>query len=234
MSEARTFTFPTRGGGGSSVVPWMAARDADVTAVSFPDRNAPKKAEAQKPVAAPPPQERRSIPPPAALPTPPPGSSSLFPRGPELAMELEGKIAAFAQAIGELALAKHKTLVSVEGELLELSIAIASAIVERELDADTHRVLVRAALGELGGKPTEVKVRASREAHTALADEHGHASIELEGHTIPISLDPSLSGLGCIVENGDGRVDGRVESRLESARTAMREAMQARRLSEEG
>jgi hypothetical protein len=232
MSDARAFAFPSRGGG-PGVLPWMAARNAEVSELSFPDRHGAK-VEAPKPVAAPPVAPPRSIPPPAALPTPPPGTNSLFPHGPELALELEGKIAAFAQAIGELALAKRKALVSVEGELLELSVAIASAILERELDAETHRVLVRAALGELGGKPADVKIRASREAHSALADEEGHASIELDGHAIPIALDTSLAGLGCVVENGDGRVDGRIETRLESARTAMREAMAARRISEEG
>jgi hypothetical protein len=236
-TDARAFVFPDRTPAATQV-PWMKQNQGvEVTTVSFVDRNAPKP-EPERVVVAPPPppSERRSLPPPAALPTPPPGSNSLFPHGPELAVELQGHIAAFAQAIGELAVAKEKAFVAAEAELLELSVAIASAIVERELgrDRETHLVLVRAALRELGGKPEDVRIRASREAHAALANDDGDAMVELEGTSIAISLDPSLTGLGCIVENGDGRVDGTLDQRLESARLAMREAFHARRLSEEG
>ncbi len=51
----------------------------------------------------------------------------------------------------------------------------------------------------------------------------GTATIESDGIAVPVILDASLPGLGCVVEDDRSCVDARLGERLEIIRGALRE-----------
>ena len=138
-----------------------------------------------------------------------------------MAIELESRIEAFAEAAAELAVARTKIAASMEEELLELALEIAGAIVEREVERDheLHGQLARAALQTLGD-PAHATLRASRDAYAAIVDAYDAPEIDVDGSRVTVTLDPSIDGLGCIAENDHARVDGRVSERLRAVRRA--------------
>jgi hypothetical protein len=150
---------------------------------------------------------------------PPPLDMSREPAVRELPPEA---VAAFARAAIELAAARQTALAEVEHQLLELSVSIASVIIEREIEThpDLHGKLARAALSALttSGTPT---LRASRESYGAILDVFGEPFVELDGAKVRVELDPSLEGLGVVAETAHVRVDGRVTERLRMVLRAM-------------
>lgn len=140
---------------------------------------------------------------------------------------------AFAQAALELASLRARTLLSVESELLELSVNIASAIVEREIEADPSilAALGKAAISALGDT-SSARLRASGDAYRAISEVYGEAALDVDGVRVELVLDHSLAGLGVYAEAGASRVDGRVSERLSAVLRAL-EAEHRRTAAEE-
>ncbi len=184
--------------------------------------------------------------PPPPLRTPPPGSASVLPPPPEvsgpsedslgaeLAEALQQRIEAFAEAALELAAARNRVLAQAEGELLALAVEVARAIVEEELRSDPqlHLTLARSALQAIG-EAEQVVLRASPSAYDAILEAQGGAFLVVHGTRVEVQVDPTLQGLGCVVETGEARVDGRVEERLRAVRMAFEEEHRRHRAAEE-
>lgn len=153
---------------------------------------------------------RLSVPPPPVLITrPPPSIEAAAP--PITPAEQE----AYANAALELASLRARVLANAEGQLLELAVAIAEAIIERAIERDpaVHGALARAAVAALGDT-SHAKLRVSRAAFKAISQVHGEAAVDVDGVRVELTLDNSLEGLSVIAEAGASRVDGRVSERL--------------------
>ncbi|MBI2893695.1 MAG: hypothetical protein HYY06_09100 [Deltaproteobacteria bacterium] len=148
---------------------------------------------------------------------PAPGQSSppAAPPAPASIPADDPRLVAFARAAAELGAARAQVLSSVEGQLLELAVAIASSVIDREIEVDPelHGSLARAALATLGSAPG-ARLRASRDAHAAIVAVFGSPTVTMDGLTVQVTMDPALEGLGCIAENEHTRVDGRIGERL--------------------
>ncbi|HEX4354235.1 MAG TPA: hypothetical protein VHZ95_15005, partial [Polyangiales bacterium] len=81
-----------------------------------------------------------------------PGARSNPPPANDTQHALSGHAEAFANAAIELAIARAATLTVLEDQLLDLAIEVASALIERELEAapELHAALAKAALASLG------------------------------------------------------------------------------------
>lgn len=213
MSDLRPHSFPAAGKlqGGPA---WMSHRSPAVSPILFPGPGGvPTIAASQPdeddsrisdiPLEGEEPMPRKSAAPPAPPPGPPPIPAD------------DPRLVAFARAAADLGAARAQILASVEGQLLELALAIASSIIEREieLDPELHQGLARAALATLGSAPG-ARLRASREAHAAIVAALGSPVVTADGIEVQLTMDPTLEGLGCIAENEHTRVDGRVGERL--------------------
>jgi len=160
---------------------------------------------------------------------PPPGLGSLVPGGrsnPPPANDfasgpVDVRLESFAAAAVELAIARASTLANLEGQLLDLAIDIASAIIEREVELDSglHGVLARAALRTLGDC-TRATLRTSPEAFSAVTEYIGGERLEIDGVRIEVIADGSIPGLGCIVDAEHVRIDASVTERLRAVRIA--------------
>lgn len=165
---------------------------------------------------------------PSPLP-PPPSLGSLLPGGrsnPPPANDaasgpVDVRVETFAAAAIELAIARTSTLATLEGQLLDLAIDIASAIIDREveLDSELHCVLARAALRTLGNC-ARATLRTSPEAFAAVTEYIGGEHLEIAGVRVEIIADASIPGLGCIVDADHVRVDASVSARLRAVRIA--------------
>jgi flagellar assembly protein FliH len=147
----------------------------------------------------------------------------------------EASAAAFARAALEHATASARAVAGVEEQLLELALAIAAAIVEREVERDSllHAALARSALETLGDS-AGAKLRASHDAYAAILDALGAPLIVVDGVTVQVTLDPTLEGVGCVVENEHGRVDSRIAERLRAVRRALDDERRRRDIEEAG
>jgi flagellar biosynthesis/type III secretory pathway protein FliH len=134
---------------------------------------------------------------------------------PRLEAELMETIGVFARAAASLAAARAQVLSTVERDLVDLSLAIASAVLEREIanDPQLHVVLAHAALATIGD-PQGVRLRASRAAHEAISEITGGGPLSWEGIAVEVILDETLEGLGVVAEGEAVRVDARVHERL--------------------
>jgi hypothetical protein len=222
---------PSAAAAGASGAPSMAPPSGDPAAVAAGANVAPGgpgSAGASVPPSGPgsagasvPPGGPRSLIPPAGIgpagtPSQPPDSG--MPRVAADPRDAE----AFASAVAELTRARAAALAEAERALLELSVHIAEALVERELrdDPTLHRALVRAALAPLEDqRPTAV--RASRDAFGAIVDAFGTPAVDVDGVVVPVVLDASLDGLGVVVDGPAMRVDGRVSERLRAVARAL-------------
>jgi hypothetical protein len=159
-----------------------------------------------------------------------PGGRSVMPPAFDSAdFRHEGGMNAFAEAVTELAIARASVLASVESDLLDLSLQIASAIVETEVEhnPELHSTLVRAALRTLGDF-SRVRIRTSREAFGALVEHMGSANFEMNGIAVELIADASIPGLGCIIDEEQVRVDATVAERLRSVRIAFEDERRRR------
>jgi hypothetical protein len=163
---------------------------------------------------------------------PPPRIGSLLPGGrsnPPPASDprddiLAEHIQAFASAAIELAIARSATLAVLEGQLLDLSIEVAEALIEREVEADPklHGALARAALQSLGDA-THVTLRTSLDGFEAVVAALGGPEVEVRGVRVQIVADAAIPGLGCVVDGDNVRVDATVSERLHAVRRAFEE-----------
>ena len=140
--------------------------------------------------------------------------------------ELQAEVEVFSQGAAALATAHARALRDVEGQLISLAVDIAQCIVEREIQEDPrlHQALARAALETLGD-PHNTELLASADAFESLVDVIGEAFVELDGVRVPIRVDPSLQGLGCVARNETSQVDGRVRERLRAVRQSFADAV---------
>ena len=162
-------------------------------------------------------------PPPVVITRPPPMPNTDVPPPPEPPPPLTPEEQeAFALAALELASLRARTLMNVESEVLELAVAIASSIIEREvkLDPSLYEQLARSAVAVLGDT-SHAKLRVSRAAHRAISEIHGEPAVDVDGVRVELTLDNSLEGLSVIAESGASRVDGRVSERLAAVMRAM-------------
>jgi hypothetical protein len=163
---------------------------------------------------------------------PPPGLGSLIPgarSAPPPANDtgyavLREHADAFANAAIELALARAATITVLEGQLLDLSIEIASALIERavELEPALHAALARAALSSLGDA-TAVTLRTSPDAFGPVCQVLGGEDCEVRGVRVHVAADSAIPGLGCVVDGENMRVDATVSERLRAVRRAFEE-----------
>jgi vacuolar-type H+-ATPase subunit E/Vma4 len=128
---------------------------------------------------------------------------------------------AFANAALELAIARAATLAVLEGQLLDLAVEIASAIIEHEVEStpELHAALARAALGSLGDS-THVTLRTSPDGFATICASLGGEEIDVRGVRVQVVADPSIPGLGCVVDGDSVRVDATVSERLRAVRRA--------------
>ncbi|MDH5491324.1 MAG: flagellar assembly protein FliH [Myxococcales bacterium] len=212
---------------------WLEASPPSVRVVTFPTFGEEPEAAgepAREAASRPPPRSARGAgsragsgaTPSAATAAPPPSAPA--PQGPtnEDLLRLEQSVEAFGEAVARLATERERVALALEPALLELSIGIAEAILERELERDPeiYRGLIREALAMLGSD-AEATVRASREAHAAILEVFDGPSLELDGRRARVLLDTTLEGLGCVVEAPESLVDAQIRSRLRAARRAM-------------
>jgi hypothetical protein len=131
---------------------------------------------------------------------------------------------AFANAAVELAIARTATLSLLEGQLLDLSIEIASAIIEREVEREPglHAALARAALASLGDAQG-VMLRTSPEAYETICQTLGGAEANVRGVHLQVLADATIPGLGCVVDGDNMRIDATVSERLRAVRRAFEE-----------
>lgn len=131
---------------------------------------------------------------------------------------------AFANAAVELAIARAATIAVLEGQLLDLSIEIASALIERAVEQEPalHAALARAALGSLGDS-TAVTLRTSPDAFGPVCSALGGENSEVRGVRVHVVADNSIPGLGCVVDGENMRIDATVSERLRAVRRAFEE-----------
>jgi Flagellar assembly protein FliH len=160
---------------------------------------------------------------------PPPKLGSLIPGGrsaPPPANDvghpaLREREAAFRDAAVELAVARAAAINALEGQLLDLAIEIAAALIEREVSVspDLQGALARAALASLGDS-THVTMRTSPEAYESICAALGGKETIARGVHVEVIADEALPGLGCIVDGDSVRIDATVSERLRAVRRA--------------
>ena len=131
---------------------------------------------------------------------------------------------AFANAAVELAIARAATVSLLEGQLLDLSIEIASALIEREVEREPqlHAALARAALASLGDSQ-RVTLRTSPDAFETICQALGGAEATVRGVHLTVLPDATIPGLGCVVDGDNMRIDATVSERLRAVRRAFEE-----------
>jgi flagellar biosynthesis/type III secretory pathway protein FliH len=124
----------------------------------------------------------------------------------------------FARAALELATARAQVIADVEGELITLALAIAEALVEREVERDPllHKRLALTALAVVQGAETAT-LRCAPESYDAVVGAFGADEIDVGGTRARVLRDETLVGLGVMVDAGATRVDGTLRERLHDA-----------------
>ncbi len=127
------------------------------------------------------------------------------------------------RAIEDLIRARARLATDAERDLTALAVAIAEAIVERELtsDPELHRRFVAAALEALTSTD-EARIRVSPRVFELLAGPKVDFEVVLDG--VPLVEDPSIESAGCVVETPRARVDARISERLAAVARALDEA----------
>lgn len=154
-----------------------------------------------------------------------PGARSAPPPANDTGLEfLREQREAFANAAVELGIARAATLSVLEGQLLDLAIEIASALIEREIEREPelHGTLARAALSSLGDSE-RVMLRTSPDAYEAICQTLGGSEVTTRGVHVQVHADATIPGLGCVVDGDNVRIDATVAERLRAVRRAFEE-----------
>jgi hypothetical protein len=164
------------------------------------------------------------LPPPPTLGSLIPGARSNPPPANDSGHALTERAEAFANAAIELAIARAATITVLEDQLLDLAIEVASALVERELEAapELHVALARAALASLGDC-SQVTLRTSHDGYQTICAAFGGEEVEVRGVRVHVVADESIPGLGCVLDGENVRVDATVSERLRAVRRAFAE-----------
>ncbi|HVN04278.1 MAG TPA: FliH/SctL family protein [Bryobacteraceae bacterium] len=128
----------------------------------------------------------------------------------QAAAELQPVFEKLARTIQELAGLRPRILREAEGELVELSVAIARRILRRELsvDPDALRGLVKSALEKLPAQEIS-RIR----VHPELAPGVQKA-LAGEGREWPLIADGTLERGALLIETARGKLDGSIETQL--------------------
>jgi flagellar assembly protein FliH len=109
---------------------------------------------------------------------------------------------------------------AIEGQVVELSLAVAQKVIDREATVDPAVVVgvVRSALAELHESAT-VHVRVNPEDY-ALVAEHWDGLVRRPGaERSSLVPDESLDRGGCLIQTGNGEVDARFSTKLSQIAT---------------
>jgi len=135
--------------------------------------------------------------------------------------ELEAERARFAEAAAALATERARLARVLEGELIDLAVLMAEAIVGTIDDDELPVRIAREGLALLPGCQ-RATLRAGSGAYEAIVAEFG-VSFERDGVRIRVEADDALEGPGCLLEAPEVRIDARVRERLAMAGRAMHE-----------
>jgi hypothetical protein len=225
MSKGKNHQFPTSSKTGESP-DWMRVRPRDVQPLVLKGKSSSGVFDSRPPAASTKDTKSKlSVPPPPGnLVSLPGGRVSLNPEIALIGQELEAKIRAFSQAAVELGAARASALALAEGQLLDLAVAVATAILEREIERDPelYRSLVQTGLRALGATERAV-LRVSKDSYAAILKVFGDEIVHIDGVEVRITLDLAIEGLGCIAESGDSRVDMSLIGRLRTVRRSLEE-----------
>lgn len=138
---------------------------------------------------------------------------------------LAARIEAVGAAAGAFVTARDEVLRQSQDAVLEVAVTLAETLVEGALEHDPalHGALARRALETLAAPANEARLRASRDTYATLVDVFGEPNVPWGPDRVPVVLDTSLEGTGCVAETDDAQSDGRVESVIAAARRALRE-----------
>ncbi|MBK5224008.1 MAG: hypothetical protein JJE52_14275 [Acidimicrobiia bacterium] len=125
---------------------------------------------------------------------------------------------ALEQASAGLVARNAVALVDIESGVVELALALAATILDREIAVavDPGGDAIRRAL-RLAPERGEILVR----LNPADIDGLGDTASLAPGRDLEIVADPSVGRGGCLVETDASRVDARIETALDRARTAL-------------
>ncbi len=119
-----------------------------------------------------------------------------------------------AATIEELTTLRRRMIAEGERELVQLALAIARRVVQREVtvDHDLVMTIARVALDRLG-EGTAATIRLNPEDYRAVVALHGDA---WAGVRVRVLADDGVTRGGCKVESDIGLVDGSVEAQFDS------------------
>lgn len=138
-----------------------------------------------------------------------------------MAASVERCVAALSAATRDLAARDAVALTDIEGEVVDLALDLAAAILQRELavTADPGRdALVRAL--SLAPDRGAVLARLHPDDLAALAPDA--VEVEAPGRDVRLVADPHVGPGGCVLEVGSCRVDATLAGALERAREVLR------------
>src|SRR3954454_5371787 len=132
----------------------------------------------------------------------------------------ESAVDALAQAAGQLHQRQLPVLDEMGETLLEAALALAAAVLDRELQGldDTALLALRRSVAPLPGHG-QVRVRVSPADHAELSRHLGGPA--WEGRDLDLVVDPSLRPGEAVAEADGAVVDARIASALDRARTAL-------------
>ncbi|HUO30820.1 MAG TPA: FliH/SctL family protein [Bryobacteraceae bacterium] len=128
----------------------------------------------------------------------------------QAAAELQPVFEKLARTIQEVAGLRPRILRETEGELVELSLAIARRILRRELsvDPDALRGLVKSALEKLPAQEIS-RIRIHPELLPGV-----QKALAGEGRELPLMADGTLAPGALLIETARGKLDGSIETQL--------------------
>lgn len=141
----------------------------------------------------------------------------------EAKAEYEDTMNTLRKAASELQKAVARNVELAGADLADLSTAIASKIVRREIRQDDEYVirLVRRCLSKIL-RPTVVRIRVHPDDRERVAEAAGSLTGETDArHQISFEADQRVERGGCVVETPDFVVDARRDTQLEAARESM-------------
>lgn len=124
----------------------------------------------------------------------------------------EAMLRRLAATIDELTTLRRSLVAQTERELVQLALAVARRIVNREVSIDRDLVvtIARIALERLGGATTAT-IRLHPDDYAAVVERHGEA---WAGVRVQVVADDSISRGGCKVESEVGFIDASIDAQF--------------------
>lgn len=139
--------------------------------------------------------------------------------------QMDAVLKRLAETVHEVGQLRNKLYRQVEGEVLQLALAIARKLVRREvsIDPEITLTLVKVAMSHLAEK-TSIKVRLNPIDHNALLTRH--AELKLDGGDpsgVILAADAAIDRGGCVIETEYGHVDARIEEQFKEIESGLLE-----------